>query len=166
MKKIKVRVIHGRNNEPMYVCVDSNFRGVFKAYTETEYKKNPAQFEITKEAAKPSGRVLVDEVTPLPKNAMPKLPKPLGELNELVALLTVTRPNTSREKIVAAAEKMLADDKEFMRQRQLKESWQLRGLTPEAAAVAAKVESSNRPVDLPPVTEWAGLLFKAYGRRR
>jgi hypothetical protein len=165
MKKIKVRVIHGRNNEPIYVCVDSNFRGVFKAYTEAEYKKNPAQFEITKEAAKPSGRVLVDEVTPLPKNAMPKLPKPLGELNELVALLTPFRPRKSRDEIVKEAEKMLADKKEFIRQRQLKESWQLRGLTPEAAEIAATVESRNRPVDLPPATEWGSLLDKAYGRK-
>jgi hypothetical protein len=157
--KIKVRVQHGANNTPMYVSTEPNRRGVYKAYTEAQYKAERYQFEIVKEAAKPSGRVVVGEVTPV----MPKLPKPLGELNELVALLTVTRPNTSREKIVAAAERMIADKKAYLRQREVKESWQRRGLTPEAAEVAAKVELSKRPADLPPATEWASLLDKAFG---
>jgi hypothetical protein len=116
---------------------------IHRAYTEAQYKAERYQFEIVKESG---------ETT---------LPKPLSELNEVVALL----PNKSRDEIVKEAEQMITEEQDFLRQRELKESWQRLGLSPEAAEVAAKVESRKR-ASLPPTIEWAGLLDKAFGRRR
>lgn len=70
------------------------------------------------------------------------LPKALRELNETIALL----PKKSAPE-----------------QSALAESWQRIGLSPEAAAVAARVESKNRPADLPPATEWAAMWDEARG---
>jgi len=53
--KIKVKVQHGANNTPAYVSIEPNRHGVYKAYTEAEYKANPSQFEIVKESAKVVG---------------------------------------------------------------------------------------------------------------
>jgi hypothetical protein len=140
------------NGKTYYVAATKNHKGIYEHFTQKEVEGNPIKFRIQESGS-------------LKKSETPQLPKALGELNEVIALLTVTRPNTSREKIVAAAEKMLADKKAYLRQRELKESWQLRGLTPEAAEIAASVESRNRPVNLPPATEWGNLLDRFGGRR-
>lgn len=161
MKKIKVKVVHGRNNEPMYCAIEQNRRGVHVSYSEARYKANPDQFEIVSDTVKESSsRVLVHEVTPLRSKT---LPKPLSELDELIAVLTPSRRKQTRDEIVAEAQRMIAHKQEFLRKHDLKESWQAAGLSPEAAEVAARVEIKKRPADLPPVTEWAGLLDRAFG---
>jgi hypothetical protein len=163
MKKIKVRVVHGRNNEPRFVSVEANRRGIYEAYSEDKYNANPEQFEIvTGHVQESSSRVLVDEVTPF-GNSNKTLPKPLSELNELIALLSPFRRKRTRDEIVAEAQKMLKEKEEYLRKSKIQESWQAAGLSPEAAEVAARVEIRKRPTELPPVTEWAGLLDKAYG---
>jgi hypothetical protein len=176
MQKIKVIRKQNGRGDTFYQAQEKDHKGVRREYTDKEYKKNPAQFEVVGGLAE-SHRALVDGLKD-PKAAkklaragfevvhevtMPKLPKPLGELNELIACLTPFRPSKTRDQIVKEAERMVADKKAYLRQREVKESWQRRGLTPEAAEVAAKVELQKRPASLPPATEWASLLDKAFG---
>ena len=96
------------------------------------------------------------------------LPKPLAELNEVIAILTSSehcRQRTAAQ-IRTEAIAMIAEKHERLSEHRLTESWKKRGLTPEAAKVAARVELKNRPASLPPATEWGSLLDNAFGRRR
>jgi hypothetical protein len=162
--KIKVKRKQNGRGDTFYQSAEKDHKGIYREFSDKEYNSCPEKFEVVG-GLKESQRVFIHEKTRFTGNEMSKLPKPLGELNEVIALLAPFRPRKSRDEIVKEAETMLVDKKEYLSQRQLKESWQLRGLTPEAAESAATVESRNRPVDLPPATEWAGLLDKAYRRR-
>jgi len=176
--KIKVKRCQNGSGDTIYIATEKDHKGRWQTYSDADYKKNSAQFEVVGGLAE-SHSALVDgmthpsasrklvregfEVIHEVTGQMAKLPKALSELNEVVAMLAPWRPNKSRDEIVKEAERIVEDKKNFLSQRQLEESWQLRGLTPEAAEIAAKVEQRNRPADLPPATEWAKLLDKAYG---
>jgi hypothetical protein len=60
-----------------------------------------------------------------------KLPKPLGELNEVVAILQSIRPNQPK-----------LTDAELQEAAKL---WEKRGLTPAAAEVAARQQKAMAP---------------------
>jgi len=73
------------------------------------------------------------------------LTKPLAELNEVIGLLTPFRSKRSAKEIRAEALMMIAEKHDFLEQRRLTESWRQRGLTPEAAAVAAREQIAMAP---------------------
>ncbi|HWY70690.1 MAG TPA: hypothetical protein VNX88_18630 [Terriglobales bacterium] len=155
---MKVTVLRRRQGDGtvFYVSAAKNHKGVFENFSQKEVENNPTRFEVRESGS--FRKTNIHEVTPASDKT---LPKPLGELNELIAMLAPFRRGRSQQEIATEAQKML-DHKHL---NQVKESWQALGLSPEAAEVAARVEIQKRPADLPPVTEWASLLDKAYGGR-
>ena len=145
MKKIQVYTQMGSNKAVEYVTVKKNYRGNHVVYSEAAYKANPAQFEVVAKPIRESHRISIAHNEGRVVTSNRPLPKPLNELNEVIALLTPFRPNRTPQQIEAEAEKMVAEKHKFLDERKLTESWKERGLTEEAAGVAARQQIAMAP---------------------
>ena len=74
-----------------------------------------------------------------------RLTKPLQELNEVIALLVPFRPKRTAAEIRTEAALMVAEKHEYLEHHRLAESWRQRGLSPEAAAIAARQQIAMAP---------------------
>ena len=130
MKVTVLRRLQG-NGEVYYVSAGKNHKGVYEHFTAKQVEGNPERFDVRESGS-------YQKKTNIRESA---LHPALKELNEIIATLTPLRPNRTTQQITVEAQKMY-DEK---RRAKLKESWQKRGLSPEAAAVAARQQTAMAP---------------------
>jgi hypothetical protein len=145
--KIKVKRKQNGRQETFYQATEIDHKGVLRTYSAKEYKANPANFEVVG-GLKESQRILCHEVTQMGKVGRPKtiLPNALGEINEVTAILERIRPYNPRRteaQLLEAAETWLSH--KYLNAKQLVESWKERGLSPEAARIAAREQVAMAP---------------------